>query len=326
MADTTFSRRKFLQTTAVASATLLTPNFLRAQDDKKVRLGFIGTGYRGRDHLRLSLVREDTVVNAICDIDPQAIHQALEIFKHSGRPEPAVYKEGEFAFLDMLARDDIDAVIIATPWLWHTRMAVAAMKAGKYAGVEVSAAMTLEECWDLVDTFEETGVPCMILENVCYRRDVIAVLNMARQNLFGELVHAECGYQHDLRAVKFNDGKQYAGGGVEFGEKAHAEARWRTYHSLYRNADVYPTHGLGPIGTMLNINRGNRFVALTSTASKARGLQDYIAISRSTSKARALRIAGKRPRHTWRNMIILCGKSMLPMPKAQATAGWTFLS
>ena len=116
----------------------------------------------------------------------------------------------------------------------------------------------------------------MILENVCYRRDVMAVLQMVRTDLFGEIIHARCGYQHDLRGVKFNNGKQSYGGGVEFGEKAISEARWRTENSLKRNGDLYPTHGAGPIATMLNINRGNRFVSLTSTATKARGLHDYI--------------------------------------------------
>lgn len=116
----------------------------------------------------------------------------------------------------------------------------------------------------------------MILENVCYRRDIMAALNMVRQGLFGELLHMECGYEHDLREVKFNDGKQAYGGGVEFGEKGFSEAKWRTQHSVDRNGDLYPTHGVGPVAMMLDINRGNRFVSLTSTATKARGLHNYI--------------------------------------------------
>jgi len=143
------------------------------------------------------------------------------------------------------------------------------MEAGKYAGVEVSAATTLAECWDLVNTFEKTGVPAMILENVCYRRDVMAVLNMVRQDVFGEILHARCGYRHSLLDVKFDPG-------VSFGEGSHGEARWRTQHSLHRNADLYPTHGVGPIATMLNINRGNNFLTLTSHATKSRGLNNYI--------------------------------------------------
>ncbi len=243
---------------------------------EKARIAFIGTGLRGREHLRLTCLRDDTIIPAICDIDPQSVAEALKVIRDHGRPEPEVYSDGEFAYEALLARDDIDGVFISTPWLWHTRMAVDTMKAGKYAGVEVSAANTLEECWDLVNTHEETGMPCMILENVCYRRDVMAILQMVREGLFGELIHLECGYQHDLREVKFNNGRQPYGGGVEFGEKGFSEARWRTAHSVHRNGDLYPTHGIGPVGVYLDINRGNRFTSLTSTATKARGLHNHI--------------------------------------------------
>ena len=213
---------------------------------------------------------------AICDVDPAAITRTQAILAEEGRPAAAVYQGSETAYEDLLARDDIQGVVISTPWLWHTRMAVDTMKAGKYAGVEVSAANTIEECWDLVETYEATGMPCMILENVCYRRDVMAILQMVREDIFGELIHLECGYQHDLREVKFNDGQQIYGGGVEFGDNAVSEAKWRTLHSVHRNGDLYPTHGIGPVGVYLNINRGNRFVSLTSTASKARGLHNHI--------------------------------------------------
>jgi len=198
-----------------------------------------------------------------------AISKSQQVLRENGHPEAEVYSDGEYAFKKMLERDDIDGVIIASPWLWHTRMAVATMKAGKYAGVEVSAANTMEECWDLVNTSEETGMPCMILENVNFRRDVLAVMNMVKQGVFGEIVHARCGYQHNLLDVLFQPK-------LKFGKGATGEARWRTQHSLYQNADVYPTHGLGPIAKMIDINRGNRFLYLTSTASKAVGLKDYL--------------------------------------------------
>ena len=271
MAMTSQNRRTFLKTSSLAGVgvSLLSPNILFGQDDRKVRIAFIGLGGRGRNHLRLCLQRNDVEVKAICDIDPEAIAKSNKMLQTAGYKKVPVYDDGEYAYLKMLQRDDIDGVIIATPWLWHTKMAVAAMKAGKYAGVEVSAANTLEECWDLVNTFESTGVPCMILENVCYRRDVMAILNMVRKGMFGELVHLECGYQHDLRAVKFDPG-------VSFGPEAKGEARWRTHHSIHRNGDLYPTHGVGPVATYLDINCGNRFVSLTSTASKSRGLHDYI--------------------------------------------------
>ncbi|MCG8306811.1 MAG: Gfo/Idh/MocA family oxidoreductase [Cytophagales bacterium] len=264
-------RREFIKTsaTAIAGASVMTPNVIFGKDDRKVRMAFIGLGGRGRWHMKLCLQREDVEVKAICDIDPKAIAASEKMLKTAGYKNVPAYTDGEEAYLKLLEQGDIDGVIIATPWVWHTKMACAAMRAGIYAGVEVSAANTLEECWDLVNTFEETGTPCMILENVNYRRDVMAVLNMVRQGLFGELIHMECGYQHNLQKVKFNPG-------VEFGPGAHGEARWRTRHSILRNGDVYPTHGLGPVSSMLDINFGNRLLYLTSTASKARGLHDYI--------------------------------------------------
>lgn len=271
------SRREFLKTTAAAGALLTLPDALAADvPPRKLRLGFIGVGLRGRSHLELAIMREDTDITAICDIDPAANAESQKMLREAGRKEAAVYQQGPEDFRNLLKRDDVDAVIISTPWEWHAPMAVAAMRAGRYVGLEVPAAVTLEECWQLVQVSEETNMPCMILENVCYRRDVMAVLNMARQGLFGELLHLECGYQHDLREVKFNDGKQPYGGGVEFGEKGFSEARWRTAHAVRRNGDLYPTHGIGPVATMLDIHYGNRFVSLNSVATKSRGLHKYI--------------------------------------------------
>ena len=270
-------RRTFIKAGSLATGALITPAWLHASENpKKARIAFIGVGLRGRNHLNNLLMREDVIVPAICDIDQDALSKSQNLIKQHGAKAAATYSGSDFAYLDMLEKEELDGVIISTPWLWHTRMSVAAMKAGVYAGVEVSAANTMEECWDLVNTYEETGIPVMILENVCYRRDVMAVLQMVRKGIFGERIHARCGYQHDLRAVKFNNGKQAHGGGVEFGEKAISEASWRTEHSLYRNGDLYPTHGIGPIATMFDINRGNRFTSLVSVATKARGLNEYI--------------------------------------------------
>ena len=209
-------RREFLKTTAIAGAgTIVFPHaILNKSDDRKVKMGLIGVGLRGRNHLALLLRRPDVEVVAFCDIDAKSLEKARAMVSEAGRPAAKEITGDDYAYRDLLAMDDIEGVVIATPWLWHTRMAVDTMKSGKYAGVEVSAANTMEECWDLVNTSEETGKPCMILENVCYRRDVMAILNMVRQDMFGELVHLECGYQHDLRAVKFNNGEQPYGGGV----------------------------------------------------------------------------------------------------------------
>ena len=179
-------------------------------------------------------------------------------------------------FLNMVNNEDLDAIYIATPWEWHHPMAIASMQNGIHVATEVPAALTVQESWDLVKNSEKLKRHCMIMENVCYRRDVMAILNMVREGIFGEILHCQGGYQHDLRHVKFNDGKQPYGGGVEFGEKGFSEAKWRTQHSIERNGDLYPTHGLGPISNVLNINRGNQMMFLTSMASQARGLNKYI--------------------------------------------------
>ena len=274
------SRRDFVKTTTLLSTGLaLAPNMafgMASSKKEKLHLALIGVGLRGTNHLTNLLQRDDVAIVAICDIDSKRIELCLDLIKKSSQPAPKIFGKDTLDYKNLLEDNSIDAVIISTPWLWHARMAKDAMIAGKYTGLEVSAANTLEECWDLVNTFEQTGTHLMILENVNYRRDVLAVLNMVKQNVFGELVHFRCGYQHDLRFVKFNDGKSAYGKGVEFGEKGISESAWRTQHSLLRNADVYPTHGVGPIAAMCDINRGNRFLSITSNASKAVGLHDYI--------------------------------------------------
>ena len=226
--------------------------------------------------INLFLDRPDVEISAICDIDDKMIEMTKEIFRKKGRPIPKIYNRDENDYLNLLSNEDLDGVNIATPWRWHYPMAISAMKNNVHVGVEVPAALTVSECWDLVDTSEKTGKLCMIMENVCYRRDIMAILNMVRLGMFGEIIHCQGGYQHDLRHVKFNDGSQPYGGGVEFGKKGFSEARWRTQHSVDKNADLYPTHGLGPVSPMLDINRGNRMLHVTSTASQARGLKKYI--------------------------------------------------
>lgn len=273
------SRRNFIKKTAVAGAGIaMAPSlsFSMNKDIQMLRVGLIGVGLRGTNHLNNLLLRKDVLISAVCDIDPNRISIALDKIEKAGQKKPKVYGNNDYDYRNLLDLKDVDAVIISTPWLWHTKMAKDAMIAGKYAGLEVSAANTLEECWDLVNTHESTGTHLMILENVNYRRDVMAVLNMVKQNVFGEMVHFRCGYQHDLRFVKLNDGKSAYGKGVEFGDKGISESVWRTQHSLLRNADVYPTHGVGPIAAMCDINRGNRFSSLTSHATKGIGLHHYI--------------------------------------------------
>ena len=273
------SRRDFIKASTLAGLglTILPSVSVFSKDkDEPVRIGLIGVGLRGQNHLDLLLLREDVQVVSICDVQQVMMDMAKEKIKKSGKAMPITVLDGPYGYRKLLENKNVDAVIISTPWEWHAIMCIDAMNAGKFVGCEVMTGATIEECWQLVRTSEKTGMPLMMLENVCYRRDVMAVLNMVRQNVFGELIHLQGGYQHDLREVKFNDGKQPYGGGVEFGEKGFSEAQWRTQHAVMRNGDLYPTHGIGPIAMMLDINRDNRFTHLTSYASKSRGLHDYI--------------------------------------------------
>lgn len=277
------SRRKFIRNAALAGAAVnLAPNIIARPNQKRVdangklKIGIIGSGLRGQEHIGLLLGRNDCEVICIAEPDKVMLASTRKIFDTQGAQWPAIYDQGPHDFVRMLDNEKIDAVIIATPWEWHSQMAIAAMKAGVYTGVEVSGAFSLDECWELVNTHEATGTPLYFLENVCFRRDVMAVLNMVKKGLFGELIHLECGYQHDLRGVKFNDGITPYNSGAEFGEKGFSEAKWRTWHSLYRNGDLYPTHGIGPVAQWININRGNRMETLVSMASKSRGLHEYI--------------------------------------------------
>ncbi len=274
------NRRDFI-TAAAAGAALTLPltGFGKARRTRdKLRVGIIGTGARGQVHLDELLKREDVVVSAICDIEQFMLDVALKQIADAGKPRPRVFTGSDHAYEQMLARGGLDAVFIVTPWEWHAPMAIAAMQAKIPVGCEVVAGITLDDHWQVLRTQQRTGTPYMLLENVCYRRDVLAVLNMVRQSLFGELVHLQAGYQHDLRAVKFNAGVpgRTTGGGCEFGEKGWSEAHWRTRHSIRRNGELYPSHGIGPCAMYANIHRGNRFTRIGSFASKARGLHDYV--------------------------------------------------
>lgn len=276
------NRKEFIKATAVGAAALTvlpTTGLLATKKTiaDKVRVVMIGVGARGLNHLELLLMRADTEVVAICDVDPITLNKALEEVTKKGKKMPQVFTGDDYVWRKMLEIKDIDAVIIATPWEWHKSMIISSLEAGiKYVGSEVVIGITLEDHWDVVKAAEKHKAHVVMLENVCYRRDVMAVLNMVRQGLFGEMVHLQGGYQHDLREVKFNDGKGYYGKGVEYGEKGYSEAKWRTNHSQYRNGDLYPTHGIGPVAHYANINRGNRFMTLSSFSSKARGLHNHI--------------------------------------------------
>jgi hypothetical protein len=275
------NRKEFVKTTGLAAASLMfapAANLFAQGAETKVKLAIIGVGLRGQNHLELLLRRDDVDLVAICDVDDRMLSSAKEAITKSGKKMPEIYTGDINSWKKLLERKGgLDGVVIATPWEWHKPMVVGALEAGiKYVATEVILGLTLQDHWDVVKATETYAAHVMMLENVCYRRDVMAVLNMVRQGLFGELIHLQGGYQHDLRAVKFNDGVHPYGNGVEFGEKGFSEAHWRTEHSVHRNGDLYPTHGIGPIAHYININRGNRFLSLCSFSSKARGLHNHI--------------------------------------------------
>jgi predicted dehydrogenase len=252
------TRRQFLAHSAAAAA----PPVQAAQKPlDEVRIGFIGVGNRGLGHVRNFLRLDRVAVKAICDVVPERVEKAQALVVAAGQPRPEGFARGERDFQRLCGREDLDLVFISTPWEWHTPMCVEAMRNGKHAAVEVPAATTLEECWQLVETAEKTGRQCVQMENCNYDRVELMTLHMVRKGFLGELVHAECGYLHELRESKLRlrDGKR----------------GWRVEHTIRRNADLYPTHGLGPVAQCLNINRGNLFDHLVSIASKSRSLHEY---------------------------------------------------
>ncbi len=259
-------RRQFLGqgTAALAGMTIAAPWVHRSQAaeaNRPVRLGFVGVGARGTNLLGQTLSFENLEIPAVCDIQASHAVRSQNLVTESGRPKPELYTRGEEDFRRLMDRDDLDAVIIATPWEWHTRIAVSAMESGKYVGVEVPCAITLEECWQLVKTSESTGVPCMMLENWSFRRDNLAVLNIIRQGLFGEMVHCHCAHSHNCMHWYFDD---------------QGRPRWSGDQLLARNADQYPTHSLGPVLSWMDINRGDRFDTVVSMATKQRGITDQL--------------------------------------------------
>ncbi|MCP5115436.1 MAG: Gfo/Idh/MocA family oxidoreductase, partial [bacterium] len=204
---------------------------------------------------------EGVEIPALCDIDESRLARAQDLVQTAGQAKPEGYSRGDTDFLRLCDRDDLDLVINATPWQWHTPIAVAAMKAGKHAATEVPAAQTVEECWELVETSEKTGRHCVVLENDCYYRYVLFVLNMIRAGVLAEVLYAEGGYMHDIRAVKFNT--------VRNGEP------WRLEPSIKRNGNLYPTHPLGPLAWWMDINRGDQFTFMVSMSSKSRCLKEF---------------------------------------------------
>ncbi|WP_025822573.1 Gfo/Idh/MocA family protein [Shewanella marina] len=271
------NRRDFLKATSYAAAGLATSqvsagNSASANNNASViglispkldivKVAFIGVGQRGFGHVKHFCHLDGVEIKAICDPDQQVLDRAINYVTQQGITRPAAYSNGNYAYQEMLNRDDIDIVIISTPWSWHAPMAIDTMQSGKHAFVEVPLALSVEECWQIVNCSEQTQKHCMMMENVNYGRDELMVLNMVRQGLFGELLHGEAAYIHELRWQM-----------KEFTQKTGS---WRTFWHTKRNGNLYPTHGLGPVAQYMNINRGDRFDYLTSMSSPALGRQLY---------------------------------------------------
>ncbi len=215
-----------------------------------VRIGFIGLGNRGPGAVERMSKIEGVDIKALCDLRPDKANGAKKLLENTSH-HPTVYTGNENEWKKVCERNDIDLIYIATPWKLHTPMAVYAMEHGKHAASEVPAAVTLEECWQLVETSEKTRKHCMMLENCCYDFFELMTLNMARQGFFGEIVHAEGAYIHDLLEGNFSKDKYYD--------------MWRLKEN-FRNGNLYPTHGLGPIAQLLNINRGDKMDYLVSVS------------------------------------------------------------
>lgn len=244
-------------------------------ESKPLRVGFVGTGGRGTGLIRNLLRIGGVQLPALCDINEERLARAQGLVEKAGQPKPEGYSRGETDYLRLCERDDLDVVINATPWQFHTPIAVAAMKAGKHTATEVPAAQTVDECWELVETAEKTGKQCAILENDCYYRHVLFTLNIIRAGMLGEVLFAEGGYMHDIR-------------GVKFGVNGRGEP-WRLDHSVTRNGNLYPTHPLGPIAWWMDINRGDQFTHLVSMSSKARCLKEFAAREFGADDYRATR-------------------------------------
>ncbi len=269
------SRREFIRLGAMLTAASQLSNSALADDvhpspsrsmintpfaaTKDPRIGFIGVGGRGTALLGWFLAQNAQVV-AICDIAPEKAEHASQLIVKAGQKAPQLYTKGPHDYESLASRNDLDLVVIATPWNWHTPMALSAMENGKHAAVEVPLAYTMEDLWKLVDTSESTRRHCIMLEECCYGYNETLVLNLVRKGILGHLLYGEAAYLHDLREEMFS---------------AEGEGLWRRAFHTQSNGNLYPTHGLGPLANYMSINRGDRFDYMVSMSTPALGLAAY---------------------------------------------------
>lgn len=231
---------------------------IRLKMKDRINIGIAGFGQRGQDLLKNVVVHHPQVeISVVCDVYGDRCEWAADFTEKSGRKRPKTTQD----YREMLQMPEIDAILLCTAWSHHIDICVEAMEAGKYVACEVGGAYSVRDCWKLVEAYEKTGVPVMLMENCVYGRDEMMVSHMAELGALGKIVHCEGGYRHDLREE------------VAFGEE---KRHYRLNNYIHRNTENYPTHELGPIAKLLNINRGNRMLTLTSVASKAEGMKEYL--------------------------------------------------
>lgn len=264
------NRKEFLAATALAAGAV--PLAARAAAGRNmcgfgapalrtIKVGIIGLGMRGIGAVhRLSKIKDVEIV-ALCDLIEDRVENAQTALKSAGRKPAKGFFGREDAWQAMMQMD-LDLAYIVTPWHWHAPMSIAAMKSGKHAAVEVPAGLTIEECWELVETSEQTGKHCMMLENCCYDFFEMQTLNMVREGVFGELTHAEGAYIHELCSLIADEKNGYQG-------------MWRFDQNNTKNGNLYPTHGLGPVAQCMGINRGNQFSHLVSMSSQEAAFTEW---------------------------------------------------
>ena len=248
----------------------------RAEPLEKVRIGLVGVGQRGSGAVQRLSGIPGVEITALCDLFEERVAGQAKVLADLGRPAPALCSGSKDAWRKVCEDKNVDLVYICTPWLWHTPMAVYAMQCGKHAATEVPTAMTVEQCWQLVDTAEATRRHCMILENCCYGYNEMLALALCRKNVLGDLVHGEGAYIHDVRDLQLQ--ADAAGG---------EQGQWRLEWAKQHTGNPYPTHGLGPVCQYMDINRGDRFEALTSMGTAQFGLSRAAAAKYGTTSDQA---------------------------------------
>tara|TARA_B110000438_G_C15800148_1_gene644727 strand:- start:965 stop:2359 length:1395 start_codon:yes stop_codon:yes gene_type:complete len=227
----------------------------------KVKVGIIGLGNRGKTLLQMFdylLENGNAEIVAVCDIQEENVDYSLNHLKDKQKNKPKTYGKDENSWEDLVQQDNIDLVLIATPWRWHTPMALKAMESGKHVACEVPISYTLEDCWKIVQTAERTKRHCIMIENCCYNAEELWIMNMIQEGVFGELTHAECAYNHDLRAHLLS--------------QDYYQDQWRVKHHAKRNGNFYTTHGIGPVGFYMGIGRGDTFTRICSMSSQEASL------------------------------------------------------